>query len=161
MKVGKKRRRQQSAAGVARVMVRLRMIAVRFANGIVGKILRHEALRVDGGKANVAEPALVGAPRRVAQHQRQDVDSQVIMARLPDRAADQESAVAAAQVDHQRGAAAEQGRQVEWSMRGKLFEGGPGPVRRIEDFAGKGYAELAFNLPAIFHVSYFSSVPDS
>src|SRR5207247_11122167 len=104
-------------------------------------------------------PALVAAPRGVANHHRQDVDAEVIVVAPPDGAANQETPVAAAEVEDQRRLAAEQLFQVEQSVR-QLLQGGLRPRGRVEDLAGHRHAELALDLPTFFLLR-FHNTPSS
>ncbi len=67
------------------------------------KIAFDEGQSVQRCEANVGQPALVGPACGIAQHQRQYIDAQVIVVASPDGAAEQESAIAAADVDDQGG----------------------------------------------------------
>src|SRR5437763_1413217 len=99
-------------------------------------------------ETEVDEAALVTAAGGVADDDGQDVHADVVVVRPPDGAADQEPAVAAAEVEDDRRPAAEELFPIQPPIGGKLLEGGLGPERRVEDFAGDGDAELALDAAA-------------
>ena len=102
---------------------------------------------VAGGEADVGEAALVGTAGRVTQDEGQDVDAEVVMLGPPNGAAEQEPAVAAAEIENDRGLPAEERFPVEPAGR-QLLEGGLGPERRVENLTGDGNAEFTFDAPA-------------
>ena len=72
----------------------------------------------------------------------------------PDGAANQEAAVAATDVHHDRCLAAKDGRPVKGAFVGQALEGGLSPTGPVENFAGDGDAKLALLVPDLFHESY-------
>ncbi len=148
MDQGQEVRRDEALVDLRRVVVGLRVVAVDFGDAARLNVLRQEALPVADGEAEVAQAALVAAPRGVADDDRQHVNAQVVVIGPPDGALEKEAAVAAAQVEDDRGPAAEQRRPVEAALGGELLEGGLRPLRRVEDFAGDGDAELALDVTA-------------
>src|SRR5437879_10154049 len=80
----------------------------------------------------------------------------MVMIRPPDGAANQEAAVAATDVHHDRCLAAKDGRPVKGAFVGQALEGGLSPTGPVENFAGDGDAKLALLVPDLFHESYLS-----
>src|SRR5581483_4225807 len=89
---------------------------------------------------------LIRSPCSVANHDRQNVDAQMIVIRSPHCAADQEAPVAATEIDDQRRRTAEQGGQIQRSLYRQFLEGGLRPLAGNEDLAGERYAEFAFDV---------------
>src|SRR5262245_41170443 len=137
-----------------RVVVRLRMIAVDFADAVRFDPALQQLASAADGKANIGQAALVGALARIADDDRQRVDAQVVVVAPRPGAADEKAAIAAAQVKNDRRSAAEEIRPVEAALAGHFLECSLRPLRRVKDLAGEGDAELALDSARrIVHVS--------
>ena len=86
-----------------RVVIRLRMVAVDFGDAARLDVLREEAPAVADGEAQVVQAALVAAPGGVADDDGQHVDAEVVVVGAPDGTLEEEAAVAAAEVEDERG----------------------------------------------------------
>src|SRR5579862_6010924 len=93
--------REQAPMRVPGVVVRLRVVTVQLAHAAASQVFSQQSEAVASGKAHVRQAALVGAARSVAQDQWQYVDTQMIALRSPDRAANQEAAVSATDIDYE------------------------------------------------------------
>ena len=102
--------RQQAPADLMPFVIRLWMIAMDFANAVIAEKARDELLAIDGGKADIRQAAMIGPPRRIAQYERQKIDADVVPIGMRERAAEQEAAVAAPEIDDQRSGTAEESR---------------------------------------------------
>src|SRR5207253_2675418 len=114
-------RRDEAFVDLRRVVIRLRVVAVDFADAGRRDVPFEEALPVADGEAEVAQAALVAAARGVADDDRQHVDAEVVVVGAPDGALEEEAAIAAADVEDDRGPAAEEGRPVEAALGGELL----------------------------------------
>src|SRR5262249_50599830 len=101
------RRREQPALHLVGVVVGLRVVAVELGHTAGREVLCQKALSVADGEAEVAEAALVAAPRGVADDDGEDIDAEVVVVASPDGALEEIAPVAAAEIDDERGRAAE------------------------------------------------------
>ena len=145
---GEKTRCNQTQVDLARLIIRLWMIAVNFGGAVRRQVAFEQPHGIGDSKANVAQAALIAAARGIANDDRQNIDAEMIVIRSPDGAADQEAAIAAAEIDDQRRRAAEQSGQIERSLGRQLLEGGLRPLAGIENLTGDRHTKLAFDLPA-------------
>lgn len=150
MHVGQEAWPKETPVHVGAIVMRLRMVAVNLMNAGGRQIVADERLGVDGGEANVGEAALVGAAGRIAQYEGEDIDAEVVVSPTPDGAADEEVAVAAAEIDDEWGTAAEEGDDIKW-RGGELLEGGLGPMRGLQDFPSDRNAMFTLDSPRLFH----------
>src|SRR5262249_21937469 len=79
MHQGEKARRDETQVDLSRLVVRLRMIAVDLGGTVRRQVALKQAHSVGDGEADVAQAALVGATRGVADDDRQYVDAEVIV----------------------------------------------------------------------------------
>ncbi len=152
MDEGKKGRRDETQVDLARLVVRLWMVAVDLGGTVRRQIAFQEADGIRDGEADVGQAALVGPPGGVADDDRQHINAEVIVVGPPDRTAQKESAVARAEIDHERGGAAEQCDEIERTLGREFLEGGLRPQGGIEDLACERHAELALDVPAFLLV---------
>src|SRR5262249_51196906 len=122
----------EAAVALGGVVVGLGVVAMdlRDAAGVHGPV--QEFVGLADGKAEVCQPSLIGPAGRVANHHRQKVEAEMIVVRPPDRAAEEVAAVAATEVEYDRGTPPEEGLPIE-NCFGQLLEGGPGPLGRVQN----------------------------
>ena len=99
---------------------------------------------IHDAETNVRKASLIRAPHRIANDERKFIDAEVIVIGSPDGAADEETPVAAAKINHERRASAENSFAVErrgWTP----LEVGFGPLILRNDFARERNPELALN----------------
>jgi len=85
---------------LARLIIRLRMVTVDLGGTLWRQIALQEAHGVADGEADVAQAALIGPPRCVADDDRQNIDAEVVVVWPPYSAAEQKASVAATQIDN-------------------------------------------------------------
>ncbi len=107
MQEREKFRRDQPLVGTFDVTKRLRMIEVNFGHATWCDIIREKLERAADGEPNVMQSALVAATSRIANDERQDVESEMIAFRPTHGAGDDESTVTATKVEYDRGVAFE------------------------------------------------------
>src|SRR5436190_20199658 len=127
MDQGKKGRRDEPAPNLCRIIVRLRVVAVDLGNTVRCCMALEKLMAATDGKANVAQSALVGPARRIADDYRKNVEPDMIVVGPPNGAVEEIAAVAAPKIEDDRRRAAKEGRVIERSF-GQTFEGRLGPL---------------------------------
>ncbi len=91
-------RSHEPTSDLTRIEVRLRMVTVNLSHAARRDMIPHEFRGVAHRESEVAEAALVASSCGVANHHGQNVQTEMIVRRPPNRTADGESSVAASQV---------------------------------------------------------------
>ena len=136
---------QQSTMDLRCVVIGLRVIAVDLGNASGCHIPLQELCCIDDGEAKICKPTLVAPTRRVANHHRENIDAQVVQVWSPHGASQKKAAIATTKIENDFRLSTKEGRPIEWPFGRQRLEGGPRPLRLVEDFAGNGHAEFAFD----------------
>jgi hypothetical protein len=90
----KKLRGEQSPVPFSRVMKGLWMVNVNFRNAIRRDIFLEEFVSPAYRKTNVFEPSLVGSPGGITDHNRENIDTEVVKFGAADGTCEEKSAIA-------------------------------------------------------------------
>ena len=118
---------------------------MNFRDRVLRDILFQEIERATHRESDMVKAALVRPTRRVADDHRQNIESQKITFRAPQRFGDDESPVAAAEVEHHGGLATEERLPVERARRRQLLDRRPRPLFGRQDHAGDRHPEFGFH----------------
>src|SRR5262245_12131136 len=127
------------------------MVQVNFSSRLRSHEVVQEFKSTAHGQSNVLEPPLIRAARRIANDNRQNVQTDMVKIGSSQCAANDVSAIAAAQVDDQGRLTLENDGPIDRSHPRKVFQSGSSPTFFGQNAPWERYPELTFYLPFVCH----------